>query len=223
MARDFNGSTQRLEGTMAAVNVPLTMACWMYPDNVTASLTVMQVGVAGASDQSRLTLNVHGALAGDPIRCTTVNSAGTSSFASTSTGYVANSWQHICAVYSGTSARAVFLNGAGKGTDSSSRPVNDMSTVNIGCSQTTTGTYPGYFAGRIAEAAIWNVALSDAEVALLAKGMKPTQIQPANLIEYWPLIGRVSPEPGLYEGTGLALTNSPAAAEHLRMVEPLEC
>lgn len=74
--------------------------------------------------------------------------------------------------------------------------------------------------GRVAEAAIWNVALTASEVAALAKGVSPLQIRPASLQAYWPLIGRQSPEPDWVGGFNLTLTNAPANAAHVPVMPP---
>lgn len=44
-----------------------------------------------------------------------------------------------------------------------------------------------YFDGIIADAGLWNVALSDEEVRLLACGASPLLIRPQNLVAFWPL------------------------------------
>jgi hypothetical protein len=49
-------------------------------------------------------------------------------------------------------------------------------------------------AGNIAHPAIWNVALTDAEVAMLASGLSPLRVRPQSLIFYLPTLGRDSPE-----------------------------
>ena len=45
-----------------------------------------------------------------------------------------------------------------------------------------------FTSGSIAEVAFWSTALSDAEVAILAKGYSPLFVQPQNLFFYAPLI-----------------------------------
>ena len=68
--------------------------------------------------------------------------------------------------------------------------------------------------GRIAEAAIWNVALADAEIAALARGIKPNHIRPGNLVLYCPLWGTHGPEIDL-SGNGNDLTlNGTGRANH---------
>lgn len=220
MARDFNGSNQRAEGDWVGLNVPLTMAIWFNPANASVTHVLFQLGVAGASDQGRFTLNAHGALVGDPLRCSTVNSVGTSSFASTTTGFVAGTWQHACAVFSSSSSRAVYLNGSGKGTNSESRAINTPTKVNIGSSQSTTGNYPSHAKAALALPTIWEVALTDAEIALLAKpGFNPLHMRPEHIVWHSPLIGRFSPEIEIYGGNNLTLANSPPSADNPRQQE----
>ena len=69
--------------------------------------------------------------------------------------------------------------------------------------------------GQIAEAAIWNVALTDGEIASLAKGFKPTRIRPQSLVFYAPLIRNLQDT-----RKGMALTNNNAAtvAAHPRVI-----
>ena len=67
----------------------------------------------------------------------------------------------------------------------------------------------------MAEVAIWNVALSDAEVAVLSGGLPHILMRPDALVRYWPLWGRHDPEIQLVGGTdSLTLNGSPAAANH---------
>jgi hypothetical protein len=71
----------------------------------------------------------------------------------------------------------------------------------------------------MAEVGIWNAALTDAEVAILALGYSPDQVRPASLVEYWKLIGRNSPETGI-KGYDMTLYNAPLVANHPRIIYP---
>jgi hypothetical protein len=77
-----------------------------------------------------------------------------------------------------------------------------------------------YFDGLVAEAAIWNVALTAADVAMLNKGYSPMMVRPSALLAYWPLMGRYPTELDLFGGFPLTLTNSPAQAAHPRIIYP---
>ena len=62
-------------------------------------------------------------------------------------------------------------------------------------------------AGRIAEAAIWNVALTDSEVQALASGVSPLRVRPESLQAYWPLFA-VTGNAIDYSGKGNDLTDN---------------
>jgi len=61
------------------------------------------------------------------------------------------------------------------------------------------GTDPAneWFGGSIADVAYWNAALSSSDIAKLAAGTRPTNVNLANLKGWWPLDGYQSPEPDL--------------------------
>ena len=51
--------------------------------------------------------------------------------------------------------------------------------------------------GYLADVGIWNVALTDAEVLSLSKGVSPLKVRPSALVLYCPLYGGGSTEPNL--------------------------
>ena len=69
--------------------------------------------------------------------------------------------------------------------------------------------------GKIAEVAVWNVALSPAEMAVLAKGVSPTMMRRTALKHYTPVWGIGSPEPD-YSGnsTNMTLTGTGPLSPH---------
>jgi hypothetical protein len=70
-----------------------------------------------------------------------------------------------------------------------------------------------FFSGTIAEVGIWNVALTTAEIASLAKGMTPDKIRPQRLVFYAPLVRDLVDAKG-----GLTITNNGATvANHPRV------
>ena len=74
--------------------------------------------------------------------------------------------------------------------------------------------------GDVAECAIWNVALTAAERAILAAGYSPLFVSPANLLLYAPLIGRYNPEIDLIGALSGTLVNTPVNAAHPRIIYP---
>lgn len=212
MARSFNGTTDEINVSSTPVTaVPLTIACWYNSDTQTANQTLVAVNDASANNQ--FALKLQGAAVGDPVRATTTV-AGNSSNADTSVGYTAGAWQHGCAVYASATSRAAYLNGGSKGTNAVSRIPTGITEIDIGQSGSTI-----FFSGLLAEVGIWDIDLTDDEVASLAKGFSPLFIRPANLIFYAPIIGKSSPELDLVGGLSLTLSGT-AKAEHPLVINP---
>ncbi len=209
MARAFDdASSEYLELDSAPVTAaPFTLSCWFNSDDLTVNQMLMFVGDKDSTEDF-WRLSAKGDTGGDPLRFN-VND-GTSGSADTSTGYSASTWHHACAVETASNNRACFIDGGSKGTDATSVSPVAADRVSIGRSGDSS---PGqYMSGNIAEAAIWSVALSDAEVALLAKGFSPLFIQPHNLVAYWPLIR--DDDNDWIGGFDLAAFNTPTVATH---------
>lgn len=158
-----------------------------------------------------------GNTAGDPIRAS-VAAAGSFGEAATTTGYSANAWQHACGVYTSATSRAAFLNGGGKGTNATNRAPSGLSRTMVG--RYNTGASNVYSDAAIAEAAIWDTDLTDAEVAILATGVSPLFVRPQNLVFYAPLSGSNGTEIDLIGGASVTWVNSPVKAEHPRIIRP---
>jgi Concanavalin A-like lectin/glucanases superfamily len=93
----------------------------------------------------------------------------------------AGEWHHACAVFTSASSRAAFIDGGNKATNSTSITPSGIVQTGIGAS------IIGSANGSLSDVAVWNVALTDAEVAALARGMSPLFVRPSGLIAYWPL------------------------------------
>lgn len=198
MARNFvSASNQYLSVASVPVSAyPLTMACWFYSTSATANQTLVTIGTVGSANHY-FSLYLDGTATGDPVAFNTrTTSAGE---VLTTSGYATDTWQHACGVGISNTSRAVFVNGGSKGTATSNRTPSGVDSVYIGRRHTAAGGQ-NYMVGRIAEIAIWNVALSDVEVALLANRISPLMIKPKSLVAYWPLMGIGSPEPDYSSG-----------------------
>jgi hypothetical protein len=211
MAYEFNGTNQYLNVASAPVTaVPLTMACWFYPDTITANYTLFQI--SDGSNSNRFVLAALGAIAGDPLRA--VTSAGAVEGAADSTaGFIASSWQHACGVFTAVNARTVYLNGSNTATNTSILTPTGLNRTEIGV-RINSGSPGLYLDGRLAEVGIWNAALTAAEVASLAKGMTCDKVRPQSLVFYAPLVRDLNDQKG-----GLTITNNNGAtvANHPRV------
>jgi hypothetical protein len=133
----------------------------------------------------------------NPIFGTADGAGGTQhycwSFNTLSTGQ----WCHVCGRRTGTGAstQRMFLNGSidGSAVTTSVSMVTSTARLGIGAFGHDVGVQ-GYFDGRIARVGIWNVALTDGEIAALARGVSPRKIRndgttSSALRGYWPMQG----------------------------------
>lgn len=109
-------------------------------------------------------------------------------------GWSTNSWVHAAGVFQGAS-RVAYLNGGftGTNTTSYSDPSKNISDilVNLNYDNTSFQGNGHNATGQLvsmAEAAIWDVALTTDEILSLSKGVKPKTIRPESLIFYSPLV-----------------------------------
>lgn len=211
--RFLAASTRYLTAATPVVSgTPLSMAAWVNPDNVTGDFGVISVGIEGDAFSFHC-LELFGSTAGDPVRAASRGSSGGVVAATTSSGFSAGAWQHVAGVWSASNARAAYLNGGSKGTNTSSATPGTFDVTKIGIRPNSV-TIP--MSGLIANAAVWNVALTDAEILMLAQGALPFDIRPANLVAYWPIVGNNSPERNIGKTSGLDMTwtNSPTKDVH---------
>lgn len=144
----------------------------------------------------------------------------TAAIATAVSAAAADTWTHVCAVFSSLSAQACYIGGASKGTATTAVVQPTLNYTVVGALFFNSGLYSASWDGDVAEVALWNAALSDAEVAQLATGgtggigLAATLVRPGNLVAYYPLLGTTSPEPDVIGGTGLTLINAPTAATH---------
>jgi hypothetical protein len=211
VARSFaSASSQYLERTSAVVTAaPLTMSCW-FNTATAASQMLMTLSSNNGSGFNEFDMSLSSALA---VNAGTVDGVSTSQANSTTNG-TSGAWNHACAVYAAANSRAAYVNGGSKGTETTSRTPSSLIRTGIG---RRVGLNNTYMNGLIAEAAIWDVALTDAEVAVLAARACPLLVRPGNLVSYWPLIGRFSPEIDLVGGLDLTVTGA-TAGDHCRIV-----
>ncbi len=196
MAREFvNASSKSLSVDAAAVTVnPFTLACWFRANDIAVDYGLMQVTDKDAAYYYS-GLMLEGTFAGDPVVAIVQSYAAGSATraARTTTGYSANVWHHAAAVFVSKAERHAYIDGGSKGsntTDGNACTNHDRTC--IGAFRDSTPSI--WMDGAIAEAAIWNVALTDAEVAALARGINPRYMRPGSLQLYLPIWGNDSPE-----------------------------
>lgn len=204
MAYNFvPASTQYLSTASAPVTAkPVTMVCFARPTSGNNDFITVQIGTN--STNNRFVQYVSSARASG----TQINDTGASTIATSQT--VANgTWRHSGSTFPDATEIAAFIDGQ-KTSNNVTRSPTGIDRMAIGAR--TTGDF--ITPGDVAEVAVWNVALTDAEIASLAKGFKPTRIRPQSLVFYAPLIRELQDVKG-----ALTLTNNNSAtvAAHPRV------
>jgi len=214
MARSFNGTSDYLtseDSTDLPSVVPLTLAAWFRSTSTTVTQNIISLDTVDNTGGFRLLAS--GNTAGDPI---TANhrSGSVAANANTTTGYTANTWYHACGVFTGNASRTAYINGGSSATNTTSKSAITIDRVDMGANYNGSAYASQLMSGRIAEAAVWNVALSAAEVSALASGVSPRLIRPSALRFYAPLVG----DP-IDLRRGIAITNSGTTlADHTRRI-----
>lgn len=123
-----------------------------------------------------------------------------------------NVWQNVIGVEVASNNRAVYVDATIKATNTDSKTPIGVNEIYIGArNRSGVGSYHD---GLISEATIWNAALTDAEIASLAKGFSPRRIRPQSLVFYAPLLRNLQ---DLRQGLALTAVNSPTVASHPRV------
>lgn len=216
MARKFaSGSSQYLDASSAPVSgAPLTISCWFNADNATAQHGLLGVGSNGTQDC--IVLTAYGNAAGDPVRFY-IADTGAGHDATTTTGFSAGTWHHACGVMVADDDWYVLIDGGSKGTEVTSKTPGTIDRTDIGAIEYN-GAMNWYASAAVAEAAIWNAALDDDEVAALAAGMSPLLVRPQSLVFYCPLIR--DDDEDLVGGLSLTANGGPTIAAHPRVFYP---
>jgi len=222
MARLFAlASTQYLDATNTPwTDYPLTMACWFRTGaDVTTNQNLIDVGTLDSTNDCHIgigvqTSQVYGFCSNDAA-----------SFSNATLGsptLSTNTWYFAAFVCASATSRTIYLDSsANASTDTNSRAITGATPTGIAIGAYVNGAGAfGPFGGRVAEAALWNVALTGAEIDSLGKAFAPSFIRPGNILNYWPLVGRKSPETDNFGGVNLTLRNTPTTADHPRVIYP---
>lgn len=207
MARAFGGTDQISLGDITALDSgsTATFFAWIKPSSFVGIRPIFSKANTGQINWNMYIqsskLNYQGSAAG----------AGEAAIVGATTLSL-NTWYPVGVVRTGTSRR-LFVNGAQDASDSSGTAfTNTTAAAMIGADAFGSS----HFAGSIAEVALWNVALPDADMAALAAGAHPLRVYPFSLVGYWPLWGAHSPE---IDASGRAqggTVTGTSAADHAR-------
>jgi hypothetical protein len=219
MARNISrASSQYLDASVLPVSAyPVSFACWFNPQNFNNDPNGLLILSRGTTNSDCIGLMWNDSGGSNPTVSAVINNNGTVTEALHATALSTSTWYHATAVFSSATSYSIYLNGANKVSQNNSNAFpSSMDRVLMGSifisSQRLTSAL-------LAEAGIWNVALTDDEALALARGASPMLVRPGALRFYSNLFGNASPEPNKY-GAALTLVNSPTKADHPRIIYP---
>ena len=209
VARDFvTASGDYLEiNSAVALAAPITVSGWMRSNNTLIDQVVLSIVQRGTGEHYMALVATLGL---NNVWWTARGGIAAPSQAITTAPWTANTWHHVCGIEASPTDRRAYLDGGNKGTDATSRTPAGLDRTSIA----RAGFLPSGFAfsGDLAHVAVWDAALTDAEVASLAAGASPLSMRRDSLIAYWP-VGGHSPEPDIVGGLDMTLFGAPAQSE----------
>ena len=118
-------------------------------------------------------------------------------------------WYHVAYVARTNTDRSTFVDGANEDGNNSDHTPANLDSISIGWEGDSS---PGdAFMGDLADAAVWDTDLDDADLLELASGADPRSVRSENLVFYAPMIGRDSPEMELIAGRNLTVVGAVVA------------
>lgn len=218
MSRLFNNNNANYLGlatdapALDIVGTALTISAWISPNAWPANTFIASKRASGGGTGQQYSFEMNSG----KLTCIQGQAGVSVDSCSGVTSVPGNVWNHGAYRKNGTGLNAIqaWLNGVVDGSGTSNRGMeNRAETFKIGRSDVVTaGTG---FPGRIAEVAVWNLALTDDELRALAKGASPLMFQKANLMGYWPIFGHASPEPDLSGNNNhMTVTGSVPQGDH---------
>lgn len=161
--------------TLGAAAVPFSINCWFKTSTLAATRQFIQIGTA-TTNFRRIGINSSNQVV---AQCSTgtlrTSTAGT---------FTSGAWSMATGVFSATNNRLAYTN-AVAGTANTNTVTNAQPTIlTVGGSQGN----PNANDINLAEVAIWDVALTAADITALYDGHRATQVRPDNLIVYMPLV-----------------------------------
>jgi hypothetical protein len=193
-------SSQRLTTAAAPASpYPLTISAWIKSNSATTSQSIANAGVSASNVRYLLALTALGEVIA-------FSDQGGQASAITTNKITANNWHHAAGVFLSRSSRTAYLDGtSGNANTALVGAPTSLNYVSV-ASAFAGGNWRGHFDGQIAEVGIWNAALTQPEIASLAKGMTCDKIRPQSLVFYAPLVRDLIDTKG-----GLTITNNNGA------------
>ncbi len=209
-ARQFTETSgQFMARTTAPISsYPCTISAWYKPSNNTSNHSIVYIG--STTDTRRFLIYRAGPSSNNVAVLDNRNDGGASIQILAGTTPVTNTaaWYNVVGVFASSTDRKIYVNGTQENSDTSSMTTTSLNRYSVGARGIPAPSYGLYANAKIAEVAVWSVALTSAEILQLAKGANPQWIQRPSLASYLPGWTGLSPDLDLVSGT-MGLTNAP--------------
>lgn len=213
MAIHFDGSSQYLSNaSYAQPAYPFSMSCWFIADQDTSYDVAFCMSDGSNEEHS---VGYAGNIGGEPLYVLTRTSAGVS-YASFGGTISTATWHNGIGVWAAANSRQAFLDGAAQ-TAATQTATLTNGQVGIGRSLRSAGTY---WDGKVAECAMWDIALPQQAIDAIAAGASPLLVYPQNLIDYWPLWSTTALKSIAGRHTLLSATGTPTDWDHPPIAMP---
>jgi hypothetical protein len=213
MSYSFDGSNDRMTGTFASTYAdPVTLAAFIkVTAHPLATDIILTLGNSSSANEDSYALRSNSV--DDEWQAIATTSTGTTGAGIASVN-IDGVWAGYVGKFSHDELRDVYIQTlANTGQGTTPRAVADvLQFIRVG--ENLAGLLD--YAGLIAECAIWNKALSDAEITSYLAGEAASGVAAANLIGYWPLNtdNATQSNLGLDAGGNLTVTGATFSADH---------
>jgi hypothetical protein len=221
MAYEFaSASSQYLSVDSSPVaNYPCTMATWYRVNSESLGANMALMAFGASANTSRININYNGTTSprrAVQVTCNnTANTQGNITFFEQTIS--ANTWYHAAVVLASSTDVIAYFNGSPSFNGGTGITVSSLDRITIGVRRdTATSTLSTRFDGLLADSGIWNVALTAAEIASLAKGIACDKVRPQSLVFYAPLARDLIDVRG---GRTITNNNTATVANHTRIYQ----
>jgi len=212
MALILNGTSSKLEwsGNLFGQTLPYSFLIWVKPAAGALTSNGWPIGW-GVSGGGELGIQFAGNDAGDPVMAHARSSSDVTDWTCSVSPMVAGEWKPVLAVYTSTTSRTIYYDGKSfTSTTDVGITWTDFNRLTIGI-RARTGD--GFFNGEVANACVWNTALTPEDYAAILSAQDPSTIKSANVVDYWSLSTQAATQTGK-NGRVLTATNTAQASTH---------
>jgi hypothetical protein len=200
---------------LTLANYPITLNCWFRTGTTLQSKQFVTVSTA-SNNYMRIGIN-----ASNQVVATAANTTARSATAGT---FTTNTWTMATGVFTSNTSRTAYKDAVSGSANTATATTSSPTVFTVGGNNGS----PNCYDATLAEVAMWDVALTAAEITSLYRGVLSTKIRPQNLLVYMPLVRCPTGTAGTNNHinlVGTAISDSassdtnPTVADHVRIYQ----